>query len=92
MPWLTYWRGNTRVREMTIEAGSETEITGMLEQLAIRQMDLDASDSSQHAANLDQDVLKVRTNRSGTMLWTTGRAFHYTAEWYLRSPRKQKPS
>jgi hypothetical protein len=32
----------------------------------------------------------IRTNRSGTMLWTTGQDFHYTAEWFLRGASNKR--
>ena len=93
MPWrITYWRGSTRVREMTIEEGIESEIAAKLEQLAIQHVDLDTSEAAEHATSFDEDAVKVRSNRSGSMLWTTGREFHYTAELYLRGPRKRQPS
>ena len=77
---------------MMIEEASEAEITAKLEQLAIHHVDLDARETVEHAASLDKEAITVRTNRSGSMLWTTGTAFHYTAEWYLRGPRKRQPT
>lgn len=89
MPWhITYWHGSTRVRTTTIEESSETEITALLERLAIQQLDLDASESSEQASGAEQETFKVRTNRTGSMFWTTGKGFHYTAEWYVRGSRK----
>ena len=76
---------------MMIEEAGEAEITAKLEQLAIHHVDLDASETVEHAASLEKEAIRVRTNRSGSMLWTTGTAFHYTAERYV-SPRRRPPT
>jgi hypothetical protein len=86
MAWrIRYWHGNSLIREQTIARATREEVATMLEQLASKRFELD---DSQRASEVDSPNLRiedtgVRSNRAGTILWTTGKDFHYTAEWLL---------
>jgi hypothetical protein len=64
-----------------IEEATQDEIASLLQKLAANQLDLEylrASDDDPDGPRTPD----VRSNRNGTMLWTTGKDFHYTAEWF----------
>ena len=85
MAWrITYWRGTTPIRVTKVEEATQDEIESLLRNLAARQLDLEylrASDTDK------PEDPTIRSNRDGTMFWTTGRDFHYTAEWSSRGDR-----
>jgi hypothetical protein len=72
---IRYWHGWACVREQTVATASAAEITAMLQQLGSRHMERAST-----ADPLNSDYSKVRSNFSETMLWTTGKDYHYTAE------------
>jgi hypothetical protein len=79
MSWrISYWRGSIRLRTTTVEDATQNEIESQLRSLASRHLDHDYLRASE--ADTPQSP-EVHSNRSGTMLWTTGTDFHYTAEW-----------
>lgn len=79
MAWrLTYWRGTIPLRVTTVEDATRDEVASLLRKLAADQLDLEYLRAS---ADTPQSPV-IRSNRSGTMLWTTGKDFHYTAEWF----------
>ena len=85
MSWrISYWRKSTRVRTITIDDSTQDEVASHLRRLASKQSDLEYLPSKADAP----ENVEIRSNRNGTMLWTTGRDFHYTAEWFLD---KRKP-
>lgn len=80
MSWrISYWRGSARVRSSTIEDATQDEVASLLERLAAKQFDHEYLRASE--ADTPENP-EVRSNRSGTMIWTTGTDFHYTAEWF----------
>ena len=81
MAWrITYWRGATPLRVSTVDDATQDEVASLLRKLAANQLDLEYLPASQ--ADTPESP-EIRSSRSGTMLWTTGRDFHYTAEWFL---------
>jgi hypothetical protein len=85
MSWrISYWRKSTRVRTTTIDDSTQDEVASHLRRLATKQSDLEYLPSETDAP----ETVEIRSNRNGTMFWTTGRDFHYTAEWFLD---KRKP-
>ena len=79
MSWkIAYWRGSTRVRMTTVEDISQDEVAARLRNLASN-FDLEYLRASEADTPESPDV---RSNRSGTLLWTTGSDVHYTAEWF----------
>jgi hypothetical protein len=88
MSWrISYWRGSARVRSSTIEDAVQDDVASLLERLAAKQFDheyLRASESDTPKSP------EIRSNRSGTMLWTTGTDFHYTAEWFSGGNRHKR--
>ena len=83
MPWrITYWRGTTRLREM-IKEGSKSQNAAMLEKLIIQQPDFDIGNTG--AVKINQFTAFVRVNHTGSMLWTTGKDYHYVAERFPRA-------
>ena len=77
MGWrISYWRGSTRLRVTTVENATPDDVKSILRRLAAKQLDLEYLRASQ------ADTPEVRSNRNGTMLWTAGKDFHYTAEWF----------
>ena len=80
MAWrMTYWRGATPLRVTTVEDATRDDVVSLLRKLAANQWDLEYLRASE--ADTPQSV-EIRANRSGTMLWTTGKDFHYIAEWF----------
>ena len=81
MSWrIGYWRGSVRLRTTTLEAATRDEAASYLRVLAANQMDLEylrASDAD------EPENPEIHSTRDGTTLWTTGKEFHYTAEWFL---------
>jgi hypothetical protein len=67
-----------RLRTTTVEDGTQKEVASMLRDLAARQFDHEYLRASGADA---PETPVVRSNRAGTMLWTTGKKFHYTADW-----------
>ena len=81
MSWrIGYWRRSIRIRTTTLEAATQDEAASYLRVLAANQLDLEYLRSSEADAPKNPEI---RSNRDGTMFWTTGRDFHYTAEWVL---------
>ena len=79
MTWrISYWRGSARVRSTTIEDATQDEIASQLERLAAKQFDHEYLRAPETDTPRSPEI---RSNRTGTMLWTTGSDFHYTAEW-----------
>jgi hypothetical protein len=90
MAWrITYWRGVTPVRVTTVEEATTDEIESLLQKLAAKQLDLEYL----RASTADKpETPEIRSNRNGTMFWTIGKDFHYTAEWSSKTDRgKPKP-
>jgi hypothetical protein len=80
MSWrIAYWRGSTRLRTATVDDASSDEVAARLRGLASKQLELEYLRAS--AGDTLEDP-EIRSNRTGTKLWTTGREFHYTAEWF----------
>ena len=80
MSWrIAYWRGSTRVRVTTVDDATQDEVASRLRNLASKHFDLEYLRASE--ADTPESP-EVRSNRSGTMLWTTGTDFHYTADWF----------
>jgi hypothetical protein len=81
MSWrIGYWRGSVRIRTTTLENATPDEAASYLRVLAAKQLDLDYL----LASEVDSPKTpELRSNRDGTMLWTTGKDFHYTAEWFV---------
>jgi hypothetical protein len=81
MSWrIGYWRGSVRIRTTTLEAATQHEAGSYLRVLAANQLDLEYLSASE--ADTPENP-EIRSNRDGTKLWTTGKDFHYTAEWFL---------
>jgi hypothetical protein len=89
MAWrLRYWRGTFRMQETIIGEATQSEVTSLLEKLAAKQM----TDEMQHPAVGDTSIKEppeIRSNRKGTLIWTTGKDFHYTAEWVKGTVRRR---
>jgi hypothetical protein len=82
MAWrVTYWRGTYSLRVRMIEEATQDEIASLLQKLAANQLELEYLRASGDDPDRPQTP-DIRSNRSGTMLWTTGKDFHYTAEWF----------
>lgn len=81
MSWrIGYWRGSVRLRTTTLEDATQDEAASYLRVLVANQLDLEYL----RASEVDTpENPEIRSNRDGTMLWTTGKAFHYTAECLL---------
>ena len=80
MGWrISYWRGSTRLRTTTVDDATQDEIASLLRNLAARQFDHEYLRASE--ADTPQSP-EVHSNRAGTMVWTTGKDFHYTADWF----------
>ena len=80
MSWrIAYWRGSIRLRSITVEDATQDEVASLLRSLAARQLDHEYLRASEADA---PESPEVRSNRAGTMLWTTGTDFHYTADWF----------
>jgi hypothetical protein len=81
MSWrIGYWRGSVRIRTTTLEAATQDEAASYLRILAANQLDLGHLRASE--ADTPENP-EIRSNREGTKLRTTGKDFHYTAEWFL---------
>jgi hypothetical protein len=79
MSWrIGYWRGSVRIRMTTLKAATQDEAASYLRVLAANQLDLEYLRASE--ADTPENP-EIRSNRDGTTLWTTGKDFHYTAEW-----------
>jgi hypothetical protein len=80
MSWrIAYWRGSTRLRSSIVEDATQDGVASLLRSLAAKQLDhkyLRASETD------PPECPEIRSNRNGTRVWTTGRDFHYTAEWF----------
>lgn len=70
---------STRLRVTTVEDATRDEVESILQRLAAKQLDLEYLRASQAKT---PESPEVRSNRNGTMLWTAGKDFHYTAEWF----------
>jgi hypothetical protein len=80
MAWrISYWRGPTRLRVTTVENATQEDVETILQRLAAKQMDLEYLRASE--ADTPQNP-EVHSNRNGTMLWTIGKDFRYTADWF----------
>ena len=80
MGWrLEYWRGSVRLRTTTIDDIPHAEVAAYLSALVSEQLDREYL-RAYKADTPHQPV--IRTNRNGTKLWTTGKDFHYTAQWF----------
>jgi hypothetical protein len=80
MSWrIAYWRGSIRVRVTTVEDVSQDEVAARLRSLASKHYDLEYLRASEADT---PERPEVHSNRAGTMLWTTGTDFHYTADWF----------
>ena len=80
MSWrISYWRGSIRLRTATVEDATQEEVASLLRDLAARQFEHEYLRASE--ADTPESP-EVRSNRAGTMLWTTGIDFHYTADWF----------
>ena len=87
MSWrITYWRRANPLRVTKVEEATRDEIELLLQKLVANQLDLEYLHASEGDTDRPQNP-EIRSNRSGTLLWTTGRDFHYTAEWFVRSDR-----
>jgi hypothetical protein len=63
----------------TVDDVSQEEVAARLRSLASKHLDLEYL----RASEVDTpENPEIRSNRTGTKLWTTGRDFHYTAEWF----------
>ena len=79
MSWrIGYWRGSVRIRTTTLEAATQDEAASYLRVLAANQFDLEYLRASE--ADTPENP-EIRSNRDSTKFWTTGKDFHYTAEW-----------
>ena len=90
MAWrITYWRGANPIRVSTVQEATAEEIESLLQKLAAKQLDLEYLQASTADSS---ETPEIRSNRSGTMFWTIGKEFHYTAEWFSKGHRgKGKP-
>ena len=87
MSWrISYWRGSARVRSTTIEDATLHEIASLLERLAAKQFDHEYLRASETDTPRSPEI---RSNRDGTRIWTTGKDFHYTAEWNYGDDKKR---
>ena len=83
MAWrMTYWRGATPLRVTTVEDATRDDVVSLLRKLAANQLDLEYLQASGEDADAPESP-EIRSNSAGTMLWTTGQDFHYTAEWFV---------
>lgn len=89
MSWrIGYWRGSVRIRATTLEAATQDEAASYLRVLAANKLDLEYRQPSE--ADTPENP-EIRSNRDGTKLWTTGKDFHYTADWNVGGDdRKRK--
>ena len=77
MSWrIGHWRGSERFQVTIIENANQDEIEAVLRSLAVDQFDPEYPRASD---GIMPPVPEIRVNRDGTMLWTTGKALHYTA-------------
>lgn len=76
---ISYWRGSTRLRVTTVEDATQDEVASFLQRLAAKQLELDYLRASE--ADTPESP-EIRTNRHGAKLWTIGKDFHYTVEWF----------
>ena len=83
MAWrITYWRGSTPLRVIIVEDATQDEVISLLRKLAANQLELEYLQAPEEDSD-EPSSPHIRTNRTGTMLWTTGQDFHYTAAWFL---------
>ena len=75
-----------RLRTTVIEDLTQDEVASHLRRLATKQSDLEYLPSESDTP----ENVEIRSNRNGTMLWTTGRDFHYTAEWFLDKRKRDR--
>lgn len=81
MSWrIGYWRGSTCLRDTTVENATQDDAESLLRRLATNHFDLEYLRASEADT---PDSPEIHSNRTGTMLWTTGRDFHYTADDFL---------
>lgn len=79
MSWrIGHWRGSERFQVTTIENATQDEVEVVLRSLAANQFDPEYLHASE---GVMPPIPEIRSNREGTMLWTTGKDLHYTAEW-----------
>ena len=87
MSWrISYWRKSTRVRTTAIDDLTQDEVESHLRRLVTKQSNLEYLPSESDTP----ENVEIRSNRSGTMHWTTGRDFHYTAEWFLDKRKRPR--
>jgi hypothetical protein len=87
MSWrIGYWRGSDRIRTTTLEDATQDEAASYMRVLAANHLDLEYLSASEAET---PDNPEIRSNRDGTRLWTTGKDFHYTAEWFLDDALKR---
>ena len=81
MPWkIARWQGTTKVQEYTIDTlTSREEMTRKLEQLAAEHLQDAQSAHARGVINARDSHITVRSNRDGTMLWTTDKD-HFIAK------------
>lgn len=75
-----------RLRTTAIDDLTQDEVASHLRRLATKQSDLEYLPSESDTP----ENVEIRSNRNGTMLWTTGRDFHYTAEWVLDKRKRDR--
>jgi hypothetical protein len=75
-----------RLRTTAIDDFTQDEVASHLRRLATKQSDLEYLPSESDTP----ENVEIRSNRNGTMLWTTGRDFHYTGEWVLDERKRDR--
>jgi hypothetical protein len=81
MSWrIGHWRGSERFQVTIIENANQVEVEGVLRSLAVNQFQPERPVLPEGQM---PPLPQVRSNRDGTMLWTTGE-IHYTAEWFAK--------
>jgi hypothetical protein len=90
MAWhITYWRGSTPLRVTTVEDATQDEVASLLRKPDANQLELEYLRASEEDSDGPENP-EIRSNSSGTMLWTTGQHFHYTAEWFLSGANRKR--
>jgi hypothetical protein len=74
------------LRTTAIDDFTQDEVAFHLRRLATKQSDLEYLPSESDTP----ENVEIRSNRNGTMLWTTGRDFHYTAEWVVDERKRDR--
>jgi hypothetical protein len=76
-----------RLRTTIVEHGTQDEVASRLRALAANHLDLEYLRASE--ADTPESP-EVRSNQTRTLLWTTGRDFHYTAEWFTGDDKHKR--